>query len=538
MAGEPVAIGPFFGGLNDAMDPSNIEDNQCSILHNFDVDLDGSVVTRPPFVLRSVPAGPLSWHPITTYSFADVPYMIFAARSNAVTTREMLIAENLDTGDRTTIVNNDLSVRFIDALQYDDKLYVLSETDEVNAGVWTPSAGWTSIGPLPRGIAMTVYKERLFVFTARGRVYFSKVADFTQWESSSFFDINPGDGDEIRAVVHHMGQMVIFKRNSTFVFGYDSAPERATIQQVNATIGTDDLKTVVVHENLIYTLHRNKLYAINNWRWQDVSYKVKIYDPLTSPYAPQMYRWGESSLSVVGRRIFLRHRTKYWVYFPDLEAWATWGLSSTLPAGTGIDNFVRSIRYRSDGLIEYWTGTHALSLYNGSTSNHRFKFIDGYPPSSIESEASYPEWEDTFVATLASKMYDYTMPYNFKRLHWWGVDVVGKRSIDAKVYPQTYNRTVTWSELEALGQTWDWFEANNRTWSRPIDISIDVTDSMTLEQVTDIRSFIKYIKSLRFRKIVYELSHTHDAFRRQGPLRIFNGMAVVSAKQLGPRKAN
>lgn len=50
MSGTPVKIGPFTNGLNILNEPTTIADTECVELLNFDVDLDGSIVSRPPIV--------------------------------------------------------------------------------------------------------------------------------------------------------------------------------------------------------------------------------------------------------------------------------------------------------------------------------------------------------------------------------------------------------------------------------------------------------------------------------------------------------
>ena len=50
MSGTPVKIGPFTNGLNILNEPTTIADTECVELLNFDVDLDGSIVSRPPII--------------------------------------------------------------------------------------------------------------------------------------------------------------------------------------------------------------------------------------------------------------------------------------------------------------------------------------------------------------------------------------------------------------------------------------------------------------------------------------------------------
>ena len=59
MSGTPVKIGPFVNGLNILNEPTTIADTECVELINFDVDLDGSIVSRPPITAidNGIPGG-------------------------------------------------------------------------------------------------------------------------------------------------------------------------------------------------------------------------------------------------------------------------------------------------------------------------------------------------------------------------------------------------------------------------------------------------------------------------------------------------
>jgi hypothetical protein len=47
---KPLTLGPFSGGLNLASDPTDVDDAQCVEALNFDLDPNGALKSRPPFV--------------------------------------------------------------------------------------------------------------------------------------------------------------------------------------------------------------------------------------------------------------------------------------------------------------------------------------------------------------------------------------------------------------------------------------------------------------------------------------------------------
>src|SRR5687768_8658141 len=56
--GQPIRLGPFVGGLNTASDPTAIADAELATCTNFGLDIDGSLISRPPIEEL---AGSTSW---------------------------------------------------------------------------------------------------------------------------------------------------------------------------------------------------------------------------------------------------------------------------------------------------------------------------------------------------------------------------------------------------------------------------------------------------------------------------------------------
>src|SRR5688500_18396449 len=115
MAGEPVKIGPFVGGMNTYSSESAIADNEAVRILNMDVDLDGSLVSRPGLsVATSAPVAGLS-HIIGSYtSKTGVFYVIYAFPGSCR-------AYNTATNSWVSISNGDFS----DCVQYSNKLWLV-----------------------------------------------------------------------------------------------------------------------------------------------------------------------------------------------------------------------------------------------------------------------------------------------------------------------------------------------------------------------------------------------------------------------------
>lgn len=154
---------------------------------------------------------------------------------------------------------------------------------------------------------------------------------------------------------------------------------------------------------------------------------------------------------------------------------------------------------------------YAGSYYSGSGKSYGF----------IDKKGLSNEF---FSTRLATKAYDFGPSYAFKRLFWWGADILAQSSIRFKVSPVVYSVPITWGQL--LGVPINTLQ----TWGRPLDTTIDVTDSASISNPAGYRTFIKLLKSLRFRQVQFILEADQDGSSVE-PLRIFSVTAFVDAKE-------
>lgn len=502
MASTPVAIGPFTGGLNNYSDPSAVGDNECTQISNFDIDIDGTLVSRPPiFVdgnLVSAPGGASDVLGMFVDNASNTVYIVF---NTTTQTR----AYNVSTKTHEAIVTNISSA----AVMYDNKLWLVSAGSH-SGGWWSPTSTFTEVPTMPKGISTVVYKERMFIANANGRMYFSNAGNLEEWGASDFLDIRAGDGQTLVKLMEFSGQIVAFKSESTYIFQYDSAPTRGVVQAVSTSVGADDKRAVVEQDGIIYVLHNQTVYSINNWRWEQINIKV-VFNDVWGSYPQGAIR--NYSLSVLGYRLVVRFGTKYYIYGLKTRVWTEWA-SETTP-----DFWIKHPEKNNDGLDVYYAGTYF--------GQHMYKFVEKYDTES-----------EDFTCSVTSKVYDYSVPYSYKRLFWWGVDVVASSDIRAKVTPYVYVSSLTWNEIKALGLTWDMAKQQGRTWGRPAEKSLDVTDSASITERSGARVMIRYIKSLRFRKVSFYIESDVDGTSNTGPLRVFSLVSNISNRQLVPRKIN
>lgn len=171
----------------------------------------------------------------------------------------------------------------------------------------------------------------------------------------------------------------------------------------------------------------------------------------------------------------------------------------------------------ASGYETYYAGNVDAGL------SYWFRYTDG-----LQATNSF----EKFTARLITKAYDFGVPYGFKRLYWWGVDLLGKTFTSFKVTPNAYSTQVTWGDLSAVPFS------QYQTWGRPLDVSLDVTDSISGANPAYYRTFIKLLKGLRFRQAQFTLETTTDGSGDTGPFRVFSLTSYVDNKETVVKKVS
>ena len=509
MPGSPVLVGPFSGGLNTYSEPTQIADTEAVELFNFDIDLDGSLVSRPPLVTMPSNAGPgCNVVGIFTTS-TGTNYVIL------IDTANNLKAYDVTSGSAVyTIATN---IQCLITVQYLNKLWVVATPNSANpGGSWDPVGGFTAIAGMARGNSAAIYQERLFISagpqsTNPARINFSGPANFGSWTpGTDFFDVNNGDGQAIICLASFGGLIGIYKTRSTYTFAYDASPTKGKSELVAANIGIASQYCYAEFEGNIYILFGNVLYAINNWNWTPVNIKV----PFVVYNFKARATSNDFSVSIVGNRLICRYYDNFYVYNLRTQAFSIWRFTTADYAPNAF------FRYPTIDPIENTYFYVAGNYDNAKISWYR---ITDTPLSST------PE---TFTVSIVTKTYDYKVPYTFKRMFWWGADILSKTPVTYVVHPTVYNIPIKWSQISNGTTKWSQLQ----TWAKPLNISIDVTDSTDSSNPSGTRTFVKLLKGLRFRQVSFKVSSTVNGTLATGPLKLFSLTAVTSSKALVSKK--
>lgn len=505
MPSTPVKIGPFAGGLNAYSEPTSVGDNECIDILNFDIDLDGSLYSRAPITIKDVAASIPGTGPMVLHGFfidTDGDRYLFATTTSGTYVR------NEETGAWSTVTTT-LSASV--CVQYANKMYLVPDPAEADpGGYWTPGGGFVAVAAIPKGTTACIYKERLFIgggTTNPNRVYFSDAANFSAFQTTiNFFDVRAGDGQDVVMLYTFSDTVVVLKDDSTYVYSYDSAPSRGVVRLINGAVGITNKNCLVEHENSLYIHYESVLYQISNWNFTATNIKVPFkYTVVFPSYG------SEPSLSLMSDRVIVHHFDAIYVFNLRVGAWTIWSVAE----GRLFNHFIQVPRNAAEEPERYYAGCRR----NAAGAN-RALFEWRPIADAIRSE----EME----VYVVSKVFDFNVAYTFKRLFWWGVDLLAKRNMNYTVHPVAYTTSVTHDQLSAY--THNAIPGNHL---RPLDMSIAISGGIDpISNSAGNRMFIKLLKSLRFRQIYFTVGGTTDGSTLTGPTRIYSLVAFIDNKQL------
>ena len=508
MPGDAVQIGPFIGGLNTYSDPTAVADNELVECQNFELDLDGSLKSRPPIVNNGVtfPLGVTGNVKELGYYFAagDVPYLIGS---------DGLSSTYYFTGSGWTLITNTFAASAM--AQFDDKAWLLSPVGEADpGGWWTPAGGFTGVANMPHGAVITSHKFRLWVAVGSAavanatRLYFSNILGGagTFWQASpDFVDIGAGDGQTLVQVTIYYNNLLIFRTNSIYSFSYTSDPTAGVISQVVPGVGLTDPDTLVAYESFLYFMYDDKAYEFINNRATQINVKV----PFRSTSRSGIYK--PYAVSLFNQRVIFSFWDILYVYSLRTRTWTTWKSTAWGPIGK-ITELATNTEF-PQGIMH-----SSQSVALGGTRTATTLFITDTTTSDAE----------LMTCALQTKNYSYEASSVYKRIFWWGIDAVFRGEVRGLVTPITFNYSVTWGELLA-GATWG--SSRDFTWSQPLSGTLAIETVRDSSGSGSTRKFVKFLMGLRFRQVFFRVSFATDGSLNTAPVRVFTIMSYVKAKE-------
>ena len=253
-------------------------------------------------------------------------------------------------------------------------------------------------------------------------------------------------------------------------------------------------------------LYGEALYELTNASFIPVNTKVPFQEP-TATGLKHRY-----SVSAWDGRVFVQFSNSLYVLTVDTQTWATWTSDVCGPVGR-----VFSIALKEDDEPYAY---HSSALSSKGAALYRIT-----RDASLDAEA--------MECTVRTKIYDYQVSSAWKRLMFWGADVSAPGTVSANVAPIVYGRPYAWNEM-----IFPWNSPLVKSWALGRDESIEVSDTAVITSASGSRKFIKWLKSLRFRQVYFELVLRTDGSVLTGPAKLFTLTTRVGVKQLVAKKIN
>lgn len=506
MPGQSIQVGPFVGGLNTFSDPSAIADNELTVCTNFELDLDGSLKSRPPIedVDIDFPLGATGdIEFLGTYQISQTQSYLLASDNDSKT-------YYFDGSSWTLITDTIAAAGFV---QFDDKAWLTAHVGSTNpGGYWTPSGGFVADANMPKGECIVSFKGRLWVAEGKDstnqgtRLYRSKtLADPALWVASNdFVDIGSGDGQNIVELIVYFNTLIIFRTNSTYGLQYTTDPAAAVVSSILPTVGLNSRYAITQFESYIYFMYDEKAYEFANNRASQINVKTPFYSTTSTGFH------NNYAVSEFNRRIIFTYFDKMFVYSLRTRAWTEWqstAFGSLCKMANWSNNQDKSIVFTHSNLEVPAGGTRVAPL---------LRITDEYSTVS-----------ETMTCNIQTKNFNYQASSIYKRLFWWGLDARFKGTVVGTANPITQVFTTTWQNL--LSQTWGQSLVN--TWLNPASSAPGVSTSVTETALTFRRIFVKFLKSLRFRQIYFTVSFETTGTAADSPVRLFSLMTYVNPKQ-------
>lgn len=526
MAGaEVLRLGPWTGGLNISSDPVLVKDDELVDCLNFELDIDGSLVSRPAIQITFQGGTNPRLFIFGSVVFSGTLYLF--ATMNAKT----YISSNA--GSSWTELNPGGLSRECKTMEvYNNTVWLPATPSSANGGIsWTTGGGAVAQAGIPRAEKCVIHKNRLYTVPGdsatsnASRLSFSNAADPTTFGGSNFIDVQPGDGDTLNNVAVYQDNLLLFKGESTHVLAYDLDPVDAILREINPVVGSTGSIGVVQYENTIYAMHRNKVYEITNYNFSLLNLKVPlVFDNALA--ANTTARYENQHLSTLGERLIVRYYNRTYSFQLRTRTWSEWrktDVSSNIEWHI-FGPLVRARDLSGSGLDSYYTG-YSFDVSSGGYKV--IKIIDGRSGGATEGPGS-----NFFYCVATTKSYDLADPVRYKRIFWWAADVITGQDVVGSITPITLVNSVTWDAL--LGtETWN----DLLTWGSPLSGTPIYQETVLGDSVVNTNKLIRFGKSMRFRKAQFSLRMQTNGSTTQ-PTKLFQYTATVGIKQFVSAKVS
>jgi len=159
-----------------------------------------------------------------------------------------------------------------------------------------------------------------------------------------------------------------------------------------------------------------------------------------------------------------------------------------------------------------------------------YRIRDGYDATTTEQSAAV---QYIISCRAKTKNFDLAASHVYKRLYWWGADVLTGNNVVGIATPIVLNQTVLWGDLFNLSKE----SGDLSTWATPLTGSVAVTTNVSGTSGAT-RVYTRFLKMLRFRQINFEIQLTSNGSTSDGPAKLFTLVINAATRQLAPKAVN
>lgn len=340
---QVVQIGPFEGGLNNISLSGEARDSEVVDLINLEVTVDTALTSRPPIEALAGSTLPstntIGWEILGIYRVTTAEWYLVVVTpkdgtTNSDTTVKAYLKGVIGTGETVLTIKQSVGIgnRVTSMVQFKDKLFFNVDYTASDTGFYWKkgdSVGGTAVSSMPRGNVMISWKTRLWISgsgdSSNGdRVYFSTIdsggAHPETWGSSDFFDVAPGEGGFITAMVPSFNNMIIFKNDGTWRYSYPTKPAQGVVDKISGDVGCANKNAVVDFENYMYVYDQGRVYELVNSNFTQINRFVRFTEDALGVDAVAT----GVELSIVNRRVLVRYFNSLYCFTVDSKAWSQW----------------------------------------------------------------------------------------------------------------------------------------------------------------------------------------------------------------------
>ena len=454
MAGKPnqkqaVQIGPFTGGLNNISLAGEARDTEVVDLVNLEVTVDTALTSRPPIEAIAGSTLPttntIGWDVLGIYRVTSTEWYLIVTvptdgTTNVNTTVKAYLNGIVGTGETVTVIKNCTGInnRVTSMVQFKDKLFFNVDSTATDRGFWWQkgaATGGTTVSAMPRGNVMISWKTRLWI-SGTGQaadgdtVWFSTINASgplpDTWGANDYFNVAPGEGGFITAMVPSFNNLIIFKNDGTWRFSFPSQPSKGVVDKISGDVGCAGKNAVCDFENYMYVYDQGRVYELVNSNFSQLNRFVNFTEDTLSVDSVA----NGVELSIVNRRLLVRYFNNVYCFTIDSKAWSQWRTYAGTPG--------KFIALPSD------SNSSSPSLYIGASR--------GSNQSASSNFIEDPDFSETAMNTARAAVTGGTVTYS-------GVNATLATTTNAKMYlnttgsPTDYDIPVSTSQVFTIKAT-------------------------------------------------------------------------------------